>query len=708
MVASVLVVLLSHASLWRPIGDMLFDVMMQRTSFVPNEQIVIVTVDDAAIDRFGGWPLDRSLYAEFLEALAQSQNKPRVVGLNLLFLDHSASDQHLARAMAEHRVVLPVGVGVSPGGSPIAVRPVPVLASASELSHINASLEPDGSVRGVRVTDLGLLHFSLAMRQLALQETPLIDTHGSQEMRRVHIMDPGAPYLTVSLADALEPFYPREQFKDKYVLLGVTSPSLGDRFSTMYSGKYNSNTPGVAVLASVLQAALTDQFIDVGSPLQTVVFNLLGLWLILIGLLFLSPLKSFVWLLAFVGAWLIAAQYFLTSYGVWLDPSPLIFSVILFQILWAWRRTVTMTKVIVQGASVLGSGLAKLRRTGVPQSPESVTDHELMLGQAIEAANWELSFLSLVIDELPEALAIFSTNQGLLLWNGSFERLCDAQMLNEGAQIDEFASWLGVDSGSMQENQVKLVKLTMADRASLATVDAMLKISQLHIGRIGSVWVLVLSDISELRRLEQQRDKALQFLSHDMRTPVASILAMSEQSESPVPGIEQHAERLLQMMNDFCLMIRSEEPTYAMHPELLQNLVDDALAQVIDLARSRQVKVHFADDEEPIFVTVNAQLLIRALVNLLHNAVKFATRGSAVRLRAFRTNANMVIIEMVNDVDPCASQNEQTGFGLGLEFVQRVMENHQGHLIRDIPLSGKATVSLCLPVLGSDRASTVV
>lgn len=696
LVASCLVMLLSYASFWRPVGDMLYDALLRQTMFMPSDQVSIIAIDDATISKLGGWPLDRSVYAELLESLARPDYKPRVVGLNLLFIDPSGQDDRLGLAMQQHQTVLPVGITSGPDGRAIAEKPVPVLADSAHLSHINASFERDGSVRGIREKDTGYSHFSLRMLQLGLKETPFNLAPERSEIRRVHMMDPGAPYWTVSLSDVLEPLYPRDQFKDKYVLIGVTSPSLGDRFSTIYSGAYNSNTPGVAVLASTLQAALEGTFIHVAGSAPTMAFNLIGLWLILAGLLFLSPRRSLFWNLGFVFVWVLASHVALTIYCVWLDPTPLIFSVLLFLPIWTWRRMTTMARAIHHGAAGLSLSLPQTSSLKPTRRAEYVAQHAMLLDQAVEAVNGELAFLSLVIEELPDALAIFSSEKSLLLWNSSLEKLWIGKKLEPGMSVDLFAPWLGVEAYSLSKDQVRLVKFSSQEQSASALVQAMLKVSVIHSDRLGSVSVLVLTDISELRRLEAQRDKALQFLSHDMRTPVASILALVGDGKSNAQGIENHAQLLLQMMDDFCMLILADDPSYALQSALLQSLVDDALHRVNDLAMSKNITLDYVEESEPVFVRANARLFTRALVNLLHNAVKFSPVGGVLTVQITQT-ATHATVQMSNPIDHDQKHQRSKGFGLGLEFVDKVMANHKGTFKSHFMPNGQAVISITLP-----------
>jgi signal transduction histidine kinase len=234
------------------------------------------------------------------------------------------------------------------------------------------------------------------------------------------------------------------------------------------------------------------------------------------------------------------------------------------------------------------------------------------------------------------------------------------------------------------------------------TGEFLLKVSPVQLPRHGVVWLLVLSDITQLRQIQAQRDQALQFLSHDMRTPLASILTLVRQPNLPAHKVEQHAHKLLMMMDDFCMTVAADAPLYKRQPELLEMLLDDALERVSDLAEAKHIALSHHNNAETVFVQANAQLLVRALTNVLQNAVKFAPLHSMVEVRvewqaAAHPGEHAVRIHIENAIERSHHDTSLPGFGLGLDFVDKVVAKHGGRIVREIPPNGQARVSLELP-----------
>lgn len=691
VVATLVVTLLTYGRSWQPVSDFVYDHFLRQHAFVASSDIVVVAIDDHSINELGGWPIQRSIYAELLEALDTPSFKPRAVGINLLFLDPSEFDIALANALARHQSVVPVWFSLSSNDQPEIVLPIEPIDTAAELAHINAVFESDGTVRGIRKHDSGYLHFSLAMQKVTQGESPRIAPLEIPAYRRVHMVDPSIGFQTISMSDVLTPSFPRELFKDKYLLIGITSTTLGDRFATLYSGVHNTNTAGIMLLASALQAALQDEFIENAPNYWVLGLNIILVWLAILSVQFMSPHRSLLFAGVLILVWLAICGYVLMINRRWLDPTPFVASILLFHIFWALFRIEAMGKLIDNATSDLTGNLQEKNVRVDGQIGDFVLQKALQLDKAVRTASSELILLNSVVGRLPDAVAIFSEVNGLLLCNQRFHSLWPESSPQPGIKMQQISSWLGISLESLYLDASSVISIVKPQGGQL---EVMVKTSPIDSPQLGRLWVVVLSDLTELRHYQAQRDEALKFLSHDMRTPLASIISLNRQGGSAPAKVEQHAHHLLTMIDDFCMTIHAEAPVYELRQEMLENIMEDVIDRVSDLADRKQIKIQFAPGEAVVFVKANAPLLIRALTNLLHNAVKFSPSGSTVEI-SFKTSQEVLVtitnwVEMQEKVD-------LPGFGLGLTFVEKVIARHGGNLKRHTPSSGQAYVEVRLP-----------
>ena len=714
------------ARLW---GDVLYDRMLIWQGFHHNDDIVLIAVDDRSLQDLGGWPLKRSRYTELLERLEDPRHRPKAVGLDLLLLDPTEHDDDLSRVMRRVPTVLPIEFNTShhPAGQGQTL-PAGPLAQASHLSHINVSFDADGVIRGFQTLERSHLHFALAMHSLAQRDQPNIHkVQIAPSYQRFRMVDPSVGFPTISLSDALSSEFPLSLTKDKYLMLGVTAPSLGDRYPTIYSGEHGG-TPGVAILASVLNASINNAFITPLGNAITLASNGVGLAMLLLSLVVFRPrvtvLVSVVLILSAM-----AGSYGLLAWAhLWVSPVPLIVVAALVQPFWVWRRLEAMTGVIFRRAKQLREFQPEERapKAMTPSSNEVVLQYAKLLDHAVDSARSELKFLSVVVDEMPDAVVIFDPNGQLLLSNNKMLDLVGPPGLALGSTLDDLSQrWqlplsFFTDLANPAPMDALPVRPSSDPQASQRNVfqintqqglrDIYLKNASLDAPLGGQLHLLIFMDVTELRQYQTQRDRALQFLSHDMRTPLASILSLTRPSvanhasDMPRDKIEHHARALLGMMDDFILTVNAEAPRYELRAELLDNLVNDAIELTNDLAQAKGITIVNGCDDEPYFINANAQLLVRALLNLMFNAIKFSPPNASILIQCQPAagepgDKDMLVLSISNPVDPLEAEQEIPGFGLGLHFVDTVIARHHGRIERHLPAEGHAQVCIYLTFL---------
>lgn len=705
----------------RPMGNVLYDHYMRLFDFPASEDIIVVAIDDRSLTELGGWPLQRSQYTKLLKSLDDDRFRPKAIGFDLLFIDPTADDAELAQQMLRQKTVIPLEFKLpeKAGQNLRPHLPVAPLAQVATLGHINLDFDADGMIRGLYTNELQWPSLALALHA---QGDPSFQPNAADSnYRRFRMVDPGVGFTMVSLSDAINFNFTRSLFKDKYVLVGVTSPSLGDRYPTLYSGNNNASTPGVAILASVLNASLNNALIQESPVWFSFALPLGGLLLILFGLVNLRPRTG---LLAafFLIAFSVALTYFLlTRWYFWLDPSPFILVVVLVQPLWAWRRLETIVSLIQDKAQDLHQ-LQPTQRIGgnssAKSSREAVLNSANLLEHAVSSARSVLDFLWSVVNEIPDAVAIYDEQNTLLLGSQKMADLFGEASLKRGSDLADLAALLKLPLDVVIHSQTNTDSRPILQIVTLlGPRDLLLKSANLTSPFGGNLRLLILSDITELRQSQTQRDRALQFLSHDMRTPLASILSLTHKSNSEgmskgtQPNLQRekiihHANALLEMMDDFILTVSAEAPQYKVQQVLLDNLINDAIEQVTDLAEAKGVHIKDASLESSLFVMANTRLLLRALINLIYNAVKFSPIGSTITIEvqaqshpnAQETHA---VITLTNPVEILGGSADlipsMPGFGLGLDFVDTVIQKHHGHISREIPTQGTANVRISLP-----------
>lgn len=691
-------------------GNVLYDHLMRLHGFKSTQDIVIIAVDDRSLAELGGWPLKREKYTQLLKSLDDGRFRPKVIGFDFLFLDPTPDDAELAIAMKRLNTVLPLEFRIQEDNKQTLKPTLPVqpLAQAAAIGHINLSFDDDGVIRGINILEQQWPHFALKLHEGADSTNP--PSPNQTGYRRFRMVDPRIGFPVVSLTDAIHDTFTRSLLKDKYVLVGVTAPSLGDRYPTLYSGKNNSSTPGVAILASVLNASLKNALIEEAPHLVVFILALIPLLIMLQSLVRMRPSYALALAALMMLGGVAISDALLTFTNYWIDPVPFILVALILQPLWAWRRLEAIVHVVEDQAATLQQ-FQPTERTQTEQhnSREVVLQYAKLLDHAVASARSELDLLAAIVDEMPDAVAIFDTQDQLLLSNQKIKQLLGAQQLATGSDIALLAHHFQLSTTVLMGCSAPspIVRL----QTELGAQEFFLKTTTLESPAGGHLRLVILTDITELRQSQTQRDRALQFLSHDMRTPVASILSLTSRGAdaSAIDGqrekIVHHANALLNMMDDFIHTVSAEAPRYQFKQELLDNLLNDAIEQVADLAEAKNIRLLDQSEASSIFVMANTRLLVRALVNLLFNAVKFSPNDSSIHIEASCTQptndgsslATLTITNTVSNDETFDLTPSMPGFGLGLDFVDTVIHKHQGIIRRDIPQTGVANVVVTLP-----------
>lgn len=244
--------------------------------------------------------------------------------------------------------------------------------------------------------------------------------------------------------------------------------------------------------------------------------------------------------------------------------------------------------------------------------------------------------------------------------------------------------------------------------------------------------VAVSSDITEIRRLERQRDEFLSLASHELRTPVASIKGYAQvllraQQRGTLPPerltqmlttIDRETDRLVVLVGDLLDISRIETGRLSLRPTRLDlvSLVGGVLQRFAGRLEGRH-RLERELPDEPLWVEADQERLEQILENLLGNAVKYSPAGGALRVQVGveAGSARVSVTDEGIGIPPGsadeifkpyaragnASASNFAGLGLGLFISRTLTEQHGGTLTAQSPGENLgATFTLRLPLAG--------
>ena len=209
--------------------------------------------------------------------------------------------------------------------------------------------------------------------------------------------------------------------------------------------------------------------------------------------------------------------------------------------------------------------------------------------------------------------------------------------------------------------------------------------------------------------------------SHELRTPVAVILAYAEslranaslpaEEREKVDTILNECRRMQKMIEQMLTLTRGQEGRYPVTMEkiCLNDVLDGVQAVLEPIAGARSIALHF-DSKSCIELTADQSLITQLMLNLTENAIKYGKSGGDVWVSAERRGDDAVITVADNGVGiseenlphiferffRADTARDRTGTGLGLSIAQWIVSIHSGTIrAESVPFAGtKFTVTL--------------
>ncbi|MFP3388589.1 two-component system histidine kinase PnpS [Brevibacillus sp. SIMBA_040] len=231
--------------------------------------------------------------------------------------------------------------------------------------------------------------------------------------------------------------------------------------------------------------------------------------------------------------------------------------------------------------------------------------------------------------------------------------------------------------------------------------------------------VVVLHDITEIRRLEKMRSDFVANVSHELRTPITSIKGFTEtllegamQDEETCRNflqiISDESERLYRMIRDILDLSKIEQKRIPLQVSRihLQDMISSAVAIMNDQAQRKELTITLPFPQPEIYLMTDRDCLQQIILNLLTNAIAYTPDGGAITIRTEKED-QIVKIQVIDTgigipekdltriferfyrVDKARSR-DSGGTGLGLAIVKHLVDNLHGH-IRVDSIEGKGT-----------------
>jgi signal transduction histidine kinase/CHASE2 domain-containing sensor protein len=713
--------------------------------------VVVVEIGPESVAQVGRWPWPRELHTELIERISAQQ--PLALGMDMV-LSGATPDRpaghRLAVVMAHNpTIVSPVFAAVLAGrelSGEASVDPMPdsswqagmVAAETSPASVLRNSLLASGETDGwwchlaVGVIDTAVWPGAEGMAGTphpsprAASRSPI---HGFQPVR-LALDDPARrSYKTVLAGDVLAGKIAPGVFKGRVVLVGVAASGVLDARTAMRAGPAQIDS-GVQISAGIADMLLRVNPDSQVEPWQNTLFTF-SLAMLLLGVLWSQPpgraLKASV---AIVGLGMLINYLAWRLVGLWVSPGAclLVALPVLASLVHRLAREPRPVSAFAAAALVM---VARLHPSdpatsnsppfGAPSRAlrgpiEPITeDHAIRVPDAGSVDSGELQslrdFLMAAIESLPDIILVCQGSGQVVIGNQTAAHYFGLEAVAlRGQALKQLLSpltptvghvWAGFD-GTFDFARYQ----HGAECRDAHGAEFLLKCAPcMSLPFEGDGWIVSLVDVAALRDAERRRDDAMRFLSHDMRSPLTAILALltlHREGDAELPQAEmlsrirRLASRSLALAESFVQLARAEPLEHARESLDLADIVMDAADDCWSQAQAKRITIDVDVPPNAAQSEGDRELVRRAVINLVNNAVKFSPRGSRVVCAVYRVEDDWCVairdegrgiafedrellfkkFVRLGEREPDA----EPGAGLGLAFTKTVVDRHGGRI----------------------------
>ncbi len=350
------------------------------------------------------------------------------------------------------------------------------------------------------------------------------------------------------------------------------------------------------------------------------------------------------------------------------------------------------------------------------------------LDETIRTLKDERNQSAAILGSMSVGVVVVGPDQRIIFCNQAFfDSLALSDAPSEGKPLVEVTS---------QPELPKLIHAALSTgevvQSELEAATPRLRHFQVRVAPIradsSSAAVLVLHDITEIRRVERVRRDFVDNVSHEFKTPLTAIQGFAETLlsgalEDPKNSrlfleiISDHAVRLSQLTNE--LLKLSQIETGRLELNLRPLAVPDLVDACVETARIKAAPKGLSLDNQCAAdlprVRADRQYLREVLQNLLDNAIRYTPSGGKVTISA-KSNGDMVQISVADTGvgilhdeqqriferfyrTEAARMLETSGTGLGLAIAKHLIEAHKGRIEVESEVGKGSVFSVYVPII---------
>ncbi|MBN2894146.1 MAG: PAS domain-containing sensor histidine kinase [Bacteroidales bacterium] len=237
----------------------------------------------------------------------------------------------------------------------------------------------------------------------------------------------------------------------------------------------------------------------------------------------------------------------------------------------------------------------------------------------------------------------------------------------------------------------------------------------------------IIKQNQELQQLNEDKNRFMRILGHDLRSPFNSLLGFSNllnknldkydrtKIKIMITSINEVAQNTYNLLNDLLLWSKSQSGQLPFEPnnEQIESIFEETKKELIYLAQQKNIELKYFESEKMVLY-IDKNMFKTIFRNLISNAIKFSYKNSVVDVKCEKNKQHIIIKfsdkgvgikkedvnKLWNRAKPFSTQgteNEQ-GTGLGLLLVKEFVEKHNGKIWVESEYGNGSDFKISIPI----------
>ncbi len=335
-----------------------------------------------------------------------------------------------------------------------------------------------------------------------------------------------------------------------------------------------------------------------------------------------------------------------------------------------------------------------------------------------------------IVKSISDPLIVLDENYKILLLNKSFENLfqlteentINRQFLEAIKNVELYEYIFNVISNNVEEEKVINIK----GKNDIYYFNIKVTVVKNNEGKIKSI-VVLLKNMTEFKKLENIRADFIATVSHELKTPLTSIMmgvglmfekkmgSINEKQMSTLNAIKEEVEKLSDLVNNLLKLstIQSDRALFDIKPCSLVGIAENCTNNYNEQSEDNDITLYDEIDDDLPRVNADAEKITWVLNNLVSNALKYTNAGDQIIIDA-KVKDNMMNVYVKDTgvgipdeyrkkifekfVKIKGNDNELISMGLGLYIAKEIVEAHGGIIWCESTVDEGSTFTFTLPI----------